>query len=292
MPFRHEAIAALALLVMVASVLVGGRAILRQQEVVAEETVVAPPEEPAPLAPTLEEPSMAAISEKRAEEARVRSRAIDPEIVAPLRFDAGQLERIEPRAPLSNLSLAMPPAPPEPQAPDASNAPDGPKGTTLFQPIASAAGVIETKDRSVTIAGIDRVAQDETCTDEHGRRWACGLRARGAFRAFLRGRAPVCTLPPDRAGKSVISSCRLGKQDIGTWLVSNGWARPAEDGPYVEAGEKAKATKKGIFGAAPDLSGLPPPPAPVEAPAEAPSSILDLSGELATPPTGQPAPLQ
>ncbi|MHA6687771.1 thermonuclease family protein [Mesorhizobium sp. A556] len=282
MPFRNEAIAALALLVMVASVAVGGHAVLRQQEAVVVDEVTAP----SPV-----EPSTATIPEKRAEKVPVRSRAIDPEIVAPRQFDAGRLERIEPRAPLSNLSLAMPPKPPEPRASDAQNAADGPKGTTLFQSIASAAGVIETKDRSVTIAGIDMIAQDETCTDEHGRRWACGLRARGAFRAFLRGRAPVCTLP-DPAEKSVVSPCSLGKQDIGTWLVSNGWARPAEDGPYVEVGEKAKAAMKGIFGEAPDLSGLPPAPAPVEAPPEGRTSILDLSGEAATPPIGQPAPFQ
>lgn len=284
MPFRHEAIAALALLVMVASVAMGGHAVLQQQAVVVvEEATALPPVEPPPA-----EPSTAAISAKPAEDARVRSRAIDPEIVAPLQFDTGQLERIEPRAPLSKLSLAMPPSP----EPSALEGIGGSNGATLFQAIAPSAGLIEAKGLSVTIAGIDRIAQDETCTDEHGRRWACGLRARGAFRAFLRGRAPVCMLPPDHAEKSVTASCRLGKQDIGTWLVSNGWARPATGGPYVEAGEKAKATKKGIFGAAPDLSGLPPPPAPVEALVEAPGSILDLSGETATLPIGQPAPLQ
>lgn len=278
MPFRNEALAALTLLVMVASVTIGGHAVLRQQEVVFEGAIASPPAEPIPA-----EPSTATIPEKKAEQAPVTSRAIDPEIVAPPQLGSEELERVDPRAPLSELSLAMPPAP--------KTVDNNPDGTTLFQPVANAAGVIEAMGRTVTVSGIVAVALDETCTDDQGRRWVCGLRARGAFRAFLRGRAPVCMMPPD--SKAVATApCHLGKQDIGAWLVSNGWARPTKDGPYAEAGEKAKAAKKGIFGAAPDLSGLPPEPAPVEAPPGGQSSILDLSGETATPPVAQPAPFQ
>ena len=132
---------------------------------------------------------------------------------------------------------------------------------------------------------------DEICIDESARKWGCGLRARGAFRAFLRGRAVVCDEPgPVDADAAV--ACRIGKQDIGQWLVENGWARAAPDGPYAEAQAAAKKAKKGIFGEAPDLSGMQPEPEAVGAPVEAPSSILDLSGEQATPSTGQPAPFQ
>jgi endonuclease YncB( thermonuclease family) len=164
-------------------------------------------------------------------------------------------------------------------------------GVTLFRPIAPAAGLIEGKDRSVAIAGIDAVPLDEICTDERARKWGCGLRARGAFRAFLRGRSVACDEPkPGDADAAV--ACRIGKQDIGQWLVENGWARAASGGPYAEAQAAAKKAKKGIFGAAPDLSGMQPEPEAVGAPVEAPSSILDLSGEQATQPTGQSAPFQ
>jgi endonuclease YncB( thermonuclease family) len=277
MPFRNQAIAALALLVMVASVAIGGHEVLRQQEVAFEE-----PEAIAQETITAEPPT-ATIPEKKAGKPPITSRAIDPEIVAPPQTGSEELERVDPRAPLSELALAMPPPP--------KTVDNNPDGTTLFQPMASAAGVIEAMGRTVTVSGIDAVALDETCTDGQGRQWACGLRARGAFRAFLRGRAPVCVMPPDSEAAAT-APCHLGKQDIGAWLVSNGWARPTVDGPYVEAGEKAKAARKGIFGAAPDLSGLPAAPEPVEASPEAPSSILDLSGEIATPPADQPAPFQ
>ena len=172
------------------------------------------------------------------------SRAIDPEVVAPPQLQAEELERVEPRAPLSELALAGPPKPPKTKMPDDWN------GTKLFQPVASAAGVIEAKGYSVAISGVDIVRQDETCTDG-GKSWTCGTRARTAFRAFLRGRAVVCTVPPEGGRDLITAECRVGNQDVGQWLIENGWARAAKSGPYVEAGEKARMARKGIFGPAP-----------------------------------------
>jgi endonuclease YncB( thermonuclease family) len=120
------------------------------------------------------------------------------------------------------------------------------------------------------------------------------MRARTAFRAFLRGRAVTCsgagtkkdtTASSAGAPAAIVADCKVARQDVGQWLVENGWARATQGGPYADAGEAAHKAGKGIFGAAPDLSGLPPPPAAVEDTApEAPSSILDLSGTAATPP--------
>jgi endonuclease YncB( thermonuclease family) len=206
-----------------------------------------------------------------------RSRAIDPEVVAPPSTGEEPLERAEPRPPLSELSLALPPKP---------KAPGEWKGKPLFQPVATAAGTIEAKGHTIAISGIDIVEPDETCTDPAGKSWSCGQAARTAFRAFLRGRAITCGAPQG-TGPAATAACRIGKQDLGAWLVENGWARPAGAGPYADAGEAARKAQKGIFGAAPDLSGLPPPPPVAATPMDAlkPSpSILDLSGTAATPP--------
>jgi endonuclease YncB( thermonuclease family) len=230
-----------------------------------------------------EEPSTAGIPKPSAQ-APVHLQPADPDVASPVSPGTDGLERIAPRKPLSELALARPPKPKMPGDWD---------GTRLFQPVAPAAGLIEAKGYSVAISGVEVVKDDEMCSDG-SIDWACGARARTAFRAFLRGRAVICKVPP-RGGPDLISAqCRVGKQDIGEWLVENGWARAAKDGPYVQAADKARAAKKGIFGRAPDLSGLPPVgpvPAPVTSPAVMPS-ILDLSGEAATPQDGQPAPLQ
>ncbi|BCG76416.1 hypothetical protein MesoLj113a_75740 [Mesorhizobium sp. 113-1-2] len=211
----------------------------------------------------------------------VHSRAIDPDVVAPPELPAGELERVEPREPLSKLALAVPP---KPKMPDDWN------GTKLFQPVATAAGLIEAKGYSVAISGIDVVPQDETCTTD-GKSWPCGIRARTAFRAFLRGRAVVCTVPPEGGRDRIAAQCRIGKQDVGQWLVDDGWARAAKGGPYAEAGEKAQSARKGIFGSAPNLAGIsavPDPPAPAP---QAPGSILEeVDGALK--PADQPAPAE
>lgn len=199
---------------------------------------------------------------------QAESRAIDP-MMAPPPGDPGALQRIEPRAPLSKLSLAQPKKPPMP---------DKWKGTPLYQAVAPAAGRLEAKGYSVAVSGVEILPEDETCTDETGKSWPCGVRARGAFRALIRQRAVNCVVPPEGGRDLISAACHIGKIDVGEWLVSNGWARPTAGGPYAEVGEKAKTDKRGIFGKAPEGTGLPPAPPPVSAPEAIPGSIIDSSG--------------
>ncbi|TIU67223.1 MAG: thermonuclease family protein, partial [Mesorhizobium sp.] len=98
-------------------------------------------------------PATAAIPRPKAARPEAHSRAIDPEVVAPPPLQPEELERVEPRAPLSDLALAKPPK---------LKMPDDWNGTKLFQPVAPAAGMIEAKGYSVAISGIDIVRQDET----------------------------------------------------------------------------------------------------------------------------------
>ncbi|WP_348641955.1 thermonuclease family protein [Mesorhizobium sp. B2-4-19] len=282
----HLIVAVLMIPVMAALVVAGGRALRGSQGTVAVDQID-------PGVDTISQAGTDAGSDEPATSAipapavppppkpAVHSRAIDPDVVAPPELRAGELERVEPRQPLSKLALAMPP---KPKMPDDWN------GTKLFQPVATAAGLIEAKGYSVAISGVDVVGQDETCTTD-GKSWPCGIRARTAFRAFLRGRAVVCTVPPEGGRDRIAAECRIGKQDVGQWLVDNGWARAAKGGPYVAAGEKAQGAKKGIFGSAPNLAGISAiPPVPAPAP-QAPGSILEeVDGVLK--PADQPAPAE
>lgn len=282
MRLPHLFLAVLVVPVMAAMVVAGGRTLKGSESVVTVDQIdpgADISQEGADTTP--EEAATSAIVIPQPPKPVTHSRAIDPDIVAPPELPDEALERVEPRAPLSKLALAVPP---KPKMPDDWN------GTKLFQPVASAAGLIEAKGYSVAVSGIDIVKQDETCSDD-GKSWPCGIRARTAFRSFLRGRAVVCTVPPEGGRDLIAAECRIGKQDVGQWLVENGWARPAKGGPYVEAGDKARTAKKGIFGSAPDLSGMPPMPAATGPAPQAPSSILEeVDGVLK--PADQPAPAQ
>ncbi|WP_292468858.1 thermonuclease family protein [Mesorhizobium sp.] len=290
MRIPHLALALVAVPAMAAMVVAGGRSLKGSESVVTVDQIdpaaeaipgqgtEAAPEESATsaiLAPAAPQPPNLA----------AHSRAIDPEVVAPPDLTDEALERVEPRAPLSDLALAGPPKPPKLKMPDDWN------GTKLFQPVATAAGLIESKGYAVAVSGIDAVKPDETCGDE-GKSWACGARARTAFRAFLRGRTVVCTVPPEGGRDTITAECRVGNKDVGEWLAKNGWARAAQGGPYVEAGDKARAARKGIFGAPPKLGGLPALPAATAPAPAAPNSILPAEDGAVTPPTDQPAPAQ
>lgn len=281
----HAAAAAAILLAMAAAILAGGHRLVAPGDgiVIAPEDI---PDMPEPATDAGQEPDTAAIG-PQAGEAPARSRAVDPETVAPPDAAAPPLERADPRPPLSDLALAQPPRP---------KTPDEWKGTPLFRPVATAAGIIEAKGYTVALSGIDIVKPDEACTDAAGKVWNCGASARTAFRAYLRGRAVTCAVPPEGGRDIIAAACSVGKQDLGAWLVENGWARAAPGGPYAGEGEAAARQEKGIFGAAPSLSGLPPAPPPAAAPAGA-GSIIDLSGERPVPeeapmPAPPPGPAQ
>lgn len=207
-------------------------------------------------------------------------RQIAPQIVAPPAVDTGDLEREAPRKPLSELGTAGPPKRTRPSGGATDGAAGAPAKPQLFRPVASAAGRLETDGLSIVIAGIDVLEPDQTCRGDNGD-WPCGMVARTAFRSFLRGRALDCDLPDGELPDRLMASCRLGTQDLGAWLVSNGWAKVSSTGPYATEQAEAVEGRRGIFGSGP--APLPQAPAPV-------SETAPAAPEAAQPPAaGQPA---
>jgi hypothetical protein len=183
---------------------------------------------------------------KPGQEAAPAARQAAPFVVAAPDLSGQTLQREAPRDPLSRLSMALPPEP-KPKNPWA--------GKPLFRPIATESAVFESGGNTISIEGVTSVGPDETCTYE-GQSWACGVRARAAFRAWLRGRALVCQIPEGQDEAAMRGKCRRAKQDVGEWLVENGWAVAAPGGPYAQTGEAARAAGLGIFGAPPDVSSI------------------------------------
>jgi len=217
------------------------------------EAAVSPTDRPgqvlstSPLPPTAAaQPPLAAVPAVPVDpEIPAASRLVAPAIVAPPDLSPENLEREAPRQPLSKLSLALPP---EPEVKNEW------AGTPFFRPLAVESAVFQSMGRTIAIAGVKSVPVDQSC-EHDGVEWPCGMRARTAFRLWLRGRALVCRLP-DEEREVTTARCRLAKQDAGAWLVSNGWALAAPDGPYVQAEEKARAARMGMFGAPPEAPAI------------------------------------
>lgn len=166
------------------------------------------------------------------------SRAIAPDIVAPPEISGPGLERVEARPPLSDLGLASPPKP---------ITPDDWAGTVLYRPVVTSSASFEAMGYSIIVAGTEPIGPDRSCEFE-GVAWRCGERARLAFRYWLRGRAPLCQVFPPAERLPVAAACRLGKQDVGAWLVSNGWAYARPGGGYEKAEQVARKAGMGVFG--------------------------------------------
>ena len=143
---------------------------------------------------------------------------------------------------------------PEPAAPAAASdaVPEGWKAKLLYRPTASAAGRIEVQGYQIAISGIEPVEPTESC-GEGSEAWPCGTAARTQFRQLLRGRALTCTVPDTAPTEAVETDCSVGGEDVGRWLVAQGWARAVEDGEMTEIGEQARNFGRGIYGSKPVL---------------------------------------
>lgn len=168
----------------------------------------------------------------------VSARMIAPEVVAPPVIDVQELQRAEARPPLGGLGLAAPPK---------IGRPDVWDGKLLYRPLVTSSASFEAMGYTIFIAGTEPVTADATCKFD-GVPWQCGERALLAFRYWLRGRAPLCQVLPTGERQPLVAPCRLGKQDVGAWLVSNGWALARPGGGYEEAEQVARRAGMGIFG--------------------------------------------
>ena len=118
----------------------------------------------------------------------------------------------------------------------------------LPRPVALDTGTFGFDRGTVRLGGVVPLAPAETC-GSGALAWPCGMQGRTALRAWLRARSIRC---PAAEGfgtrdETIAAACSLGGADIGAWVVGNGWARAAPDGPYREAERRARAERRGLW---------------------------------------------
>lgn len=148
----------------------------------------------------------------------------------------------------------------------------------------------------IRLFGIDAPERTQSCEDERGRRWACGIVAEDRLRTLTSGRTVHCTMRDiDRYGRQV-STCAAGGRDLGTTLVAEGLARAyvryGDDYATVEA--KAKLERLGLWQgiseapwqyradrrAEPQFEAAAVRKAPAVAPSAAPSAGCQIKGNV------------
>jgi hypothetical protein len=146
------------------------------------------------------------------------------------------MERIAPVKPIKTEFFG-PPIPVKPK----------PELVLMFQPVIENAGTIIVEGRNISLLNVFPIEADLLCTDQNGREWPCGKAARTAFRAMVRGRAIMCRLP-DQQKVDVEAECGIGNENLGQWLVEQGWAEARPGSDFESLGEAARLSGRGIFG--------------------------------------------
>lgn len=108
---------------------------------------------------------------------------------------------------------------------------------------------IEIHGQRIRLSAIDAIESRQPCQLSGGELWRCGKDAAFALSDKI-GRQPLtCDVRDiDRYGRAV-SVCSLDGEDIGAWMVENGWAvayrRYGTD--YVAAEDRARQAGRGIW---------------------------------------------
>ncbi|MCA2412317.1 thermonuclease family protein [Rhizobium leguminosarum bv. viciae 248] len=163
---------------------------------------------------------------------------------------ARSAEPAAPSAPVPGDGAASKPADMPQQAETAAGEtarPAAKKAVELVRPMVENAGILSFGERRLQLAGIVPTPVDRICGPA-GRQWPCGMMAKTALRLLLRNRSVSCDLETVEWKETVTTACRLGTEDLGSWLADNGWAEPTAGSPLTSAAEKARQAGKGLYG--------------------------------------------
>ena len=108
---------------------------------------------------------------------------------------------------------------------------------------------IEIQGTRIRLHGVDAPESRQEC-HVGGKAWRCGQQAALALSDWLGASTVSCQQVAVDRYKRIVARCSKGEMDLGSWLVSNGWALDYprySEGYYVRDQESAKAGKRGVW---------------------------------------------
>jgi len=123
----------------------------------------------------------------------------------------------------------------------------------LAQPIAGPARAIdgdtlEIDGTRVRLWGVDAPEYGQRCHNAEGALYTCGRLAKAALEKKIEGRVLSCSSREIDDYDRVVAVCRIGRTDLGGWMVSQGHAVAyRENVYYARRQDKARAASLGIW---------------------------------------------
>lgn len=107
---------------------------------------------------------------------------------------------------------------------------------------------IRVRDQRIQLFGIDAFHERQRCRDAPGNRYRCGRRALRALARKIDGERIACRRK-EQHRRRIVAVCWMGAEDIGAWMVLNGWAlaEPGRGGDYVIHERRAERRRAGAW---------------------------------------------
>lgn len=107
---------------------------------------------------------------------------------------------------------------------------------------------LEIGSKRVRLFGVDAMESSQLCVF-NGRKWPCGRRAAFALADHVKDGTVTCRPTGKKSYDRFVARCFRGTEDIGSYMVRQGWALAATDfsQDYVRDQSDAQSNLRGIW---------------------------------------------